>query len=251
MERVKPYAKIHPVTDSTNSPKLELVEISQWIGQQYLKAKENKFTRFLLKLRSVLFSSINDSGPYLDPNFIVIESLLPNQIFQLIEMFINEKKYSWVWNDIAKYIRKHWTDDKIELYVNEIIGYLIDLPNTEKYWFFEFLPLLGETGEAQILYLISYVNLQGKSTELLYGIYLMEPENLWKFYPKFLLAVEYASSFDLWNQYFENFKIIEKLYVNGYNIFNDKNLIEFWKEPTNAHNKKLIENKLSYYFTKN
>lgn len=250
--KIKPHAKIHPTTtNESNATNLELVEITEWIGQQYVNAKENKLVKFLLKLKSMLFAGsagVCNPDPYLDPEFIVIESLKPNQIAQLIEMFIDEKKTTWAYNDIAKYIRKHWTENKIESYVNEIIGYLIDLPNLEKYWFFEFLPLLGEPGKSQILFLVLNENLQGKSSELLYGIYLMEPENLWDFYPKFLLAVEQSGSFELWEEYFENFKIIDKLYANGYNIFNNDQLIEFWTNPANAHSKKLMENKLKLIY---
>jgi len=251
MIKTKIHTKIYPASNSaksanpTNSTNLDLDEISHWIGQQYIKAKENKFGKFLSMIKSLFNYPTDNLDPYFNPNFIVIESLPRNQIIKLIEMFIDETKCSWTWNDIAKYIRKYWYDCQIESYVNKIISYLLNLPNTDKYWFFEFLPLLGEAGKEQILYLVSNANLHGKSSELLYGIYLMEPEELRKFYPSFLLAVENSNSFDLWDQYFENYKIIDKLYSNGYNIFTEAKLVEYWEVPLNAHYKILMENKFA------
>ena len=206
----------------------------------------------------------NENSPqYQDPEFIVMESLSQKKKIQQLDMFVNQEKNSFAYNDIAKYIRKNWNNNEIKDYVEEITDYLVNvLPGPEtvwnngtdeveinppmKYWFFEFYPLIAN-GEQMILQLVSHKKLEGMELELLNGIYLMEPEILNQFYPAFLLCVSCTDSFNLWARsgaFYENIRIIEKLYLNGYNIFTNQNLATFWADSVNKHFAELILDRL-------
>jgi hypothetical protein len=253
MIKYKTNAKIYPHEKSTIPDIYSTqITISNWICQQYHYKKTSIINKYISGLRKLFGGSIFDnSDPYLDPNFIAIESLSKNHIIQLIEMFIDEEKTSFAYNDIAKYLRKYWYDYKIENYINEIVAYLVYLPDMSKYWFFEFFPLLGENGEKLILDLVTNNNIEGFTTELLYGIYLMEPKRLNRFYPEFLIQVNKSGSFNLWlkaGSYYENYIIINKLYQNNYNVFTNPILHEFWSEPVNSHSGNLIRKKLKLLY---
>lgn len=211
--------------------------ITNYICQQYIKAKPVGLFKIFNGFKKIILNKNTYSiDPYYDPKFIVLENLTKEQIIKQIDIFVNNNKNSFVFLDIAKYIRKHWSDFDIKHFVDEIIEQLKDIQNS-KYWFYQFYPLI-ESGEQLILELINNKKIEGFQTELLYGIYLMEPKRLNQFYPVFLLAVEKSSNFNLWSRsgsYFENYKIIDKLYANGYNIFTNQLLENFWLNPVNNY----------------
>lgn len=236
-------AKIYPTVD----------EISKQICQKYYSS-----SFFTL---GKIFNKKSKVNQYLDENFIACETLPKEDMGQLLDKFVNSEKCEYFpSNDIAKYIRNHWTDPELEPYVQNIITHLETViqnkPETDntdeipvikiKYWYLEFLPLVTD-GKKLILKLIREKKLEGIVDELLYGIYLMEPEELDRFYPEFLILVNDSGSFNLWSRsgaFFYNYKIIEKLHLNGYDVLSENFLIGFWSEPFNAHYKEIIMEKL-------
>ncbi len=203
----------------------------------------------------------NSSPHYLDPDFIVLESMEKETRFAQLDMFMDQEKNSFAYVDIAKYIRKHWTDNHMSPYAEEITNYLEELwvkikTNSSnkninglskiKYWFFEFLPLVSN-GEQIIFDLVASIKLSGMESELLNGIYLMEPVKLSQFYPEFLIRVSNSSSFNLWDRtgsFYLNFLIIKKLYKHGHNVFANPILKDFWSCSSNAHYAKIITDKI-------
>jgi hypothetical protein len=169
------YTKIYPYDENNNTQNIKL---HNWICKQYYKTKNGKLNNILNGLNRIFNINRITNDPYFDPNFIVIEKLSKEQIHQQLDIFITIPKNSFAYNDIAKYIRKYWTNKSIKYYVDIITKYLITQSDTSKYWFFEFYPLLDKQGEKLILDIISVKSLEGLQTELLYGIYLMEPEKL-------------------------------------------------------------------------
>lgn len=243
-------AKIYPTVD----------EISKQICQKYCSSKFFTLSKIFTKKTKV--------NKYLDANFIACKTLPKEELELLLEKFINNERCEYfenfAYSDIAKYIRNHWSDPELEPYVKNITNHLEvviqNKPETDeankapiikmKHWYLEFLPLVTD-GKKLILKLVCEKKLEGIVNELLYGIYLMEPEELNRFYPEFLILVNDSDSFNLWSRsgaFFYNYKIIEKLYLNGYNIFSENFLIGFWSEPFNAHYKEIIMEKLKKNF---
>jgi hypothetical protein len=249
MFNVKSYAKIYP-EESYNEA--EQLFITNYICKEYSKTKSFSLIKIIDFIKQSIFrKSVQSFDIYYDPEFIVLETLPKEKIFKLIQIFMKNKNDSLLYLDIAKYIRKHWHDKSIKDFIDEITDNLSNYNiNNSKYWLYQFYPLI-ESGEQLILELIKNKKLEGEQTELLYGIYLMEPERLNNFYPLFLLTVEKSNCFYLWSNsgaYYENFKIIEKLYFNGYNIFTNQLLENFWVNQINNVYYKKIKNQIALIY---
>ncbi len=244
----------HPKINPTG---FDTFDISNAICKKYYSHRRIRLG-LLAGVKNLFRKNKIDSGTsphYLDPNFIVLESMGKETRLAQLDMFMDQEKNSFAYVDIAKYIRKHWTDNHMNPYVEEITDYLeqlwleikTDSPSLKiKYWFFEFLPLIPN-GEQIILDLVASIKLSGMESELLNGIYLMDPNKLVRFYPEFLIGVSSSSSFNLWDRagsFYLNLLIIKKLYEYGHDIFANPTLADFWSGSSNWYYAKIILDKI-------
>lgn len=202
---------------------------------------------------------------------IIFDKFPIDFVKEIINRFINGRIYNCiVYEEVKKFLYKHWNDEIIVPEVEKITKILIEVANftrddycdimrnpknprfnAEKhyvyyvFWLYCFYPML-DNYEELIIKLINLVYLDDAQDELLNGLLHISSEKLVNFYNKFLInvsesrnAINNSHCFDLWSTgtgaYFQNIEIIKKLKSElKYDIFNDPCLENFWINEYNG-----------------
>lgn len=219
--------------------------------------KEQKnfdFTNFSQKeyreiyiLNKFLESKYHNNDKYYDMEFNIIRHFPSDTLKNFMDLYFNTQKicYEYFLNiEIVKYIYNMWNNTEHELYciVGNIKNHLIEVVNMYEYnnishkyytwWLYAYFPLL-EDGENMILRLIKFVYLNDTQDMLMYGIYQIGPDRLYRFFKNFMITL-YAvntvtgNGFELMDSTtgaLSQFEMVaKKLYRAGYEIINDPDI---------------------------